>query len=392
MKPSTQVLHSDTAFATDSAITPPIHYSATFVAEDAHDFADMASQPQHARYYTRYGNPLHERVAHLVAKLEGAEAGLCFASGMGGITAALLSQLKAGDHVVAQANHYMATSKLFDQWLPRFGINATLVDQTDVKAFAQAIRPNTRLIHIETPANPTMALTDIAAVCNMAKTKGVLVSCDNTFASPLNQQPLALGADIVMHSATKYLGGHHDLTAGVVVASARLCQQIWDSAILLGATLSPMDAWLLLRSLRSYPTRLKQLNKNALAVAQFLEQHPLVEKVFYPGLPSHPQHELAKQQMSGFGAVMAVWVKGGSAQAAQVIAGLKLFRHAVSLGGVDSLAVHAATMWAGTMNDDQMRQANIEPNALRLSIGLEYADDLCADLDQALTAVTQSAI
>ena len=383
----TQLLHADAIFSTDSAVSPPITYSTTFKAKDASEFAEMASEPQHSRYYTRYGNPLHERVAHIVAQLEGAESGLCFASGMGGIAASILSQLKAGDHVVAQANHYMATSKLVSELLPQFGVESTFVDQTDLSAFSRAIRPNTRLIHLETPANPTMALTDIAAVCSLAKSldQGIVVSCDNTFASPVNQQPLALGVDIVMHSATKWLGGHHDVTAGVVVSSKERCKKIWNTAITLGSTLSPMDAWLLLRGMRTLGVRVRQQNASAMQVAQHLENHPGIEKVFYPGLPSHSQHALAKQQMRGFGGVIAVWVKGGYPQTANFVANLKLFAHAVSLGGVESLAVHAAAMWAGTMNDEQMRQANVQPNAVRLSIGLEDSSDLCADLDQALT-------
>jgi methionine-gamma-lyase len=383
----TQLLHADAIFSTDSAVSPPITYSTTFKAKDASEFAEMASEPQHSRYYTRYGNPLHERVAHIVAQLEGAESGLCFASGMGGIAASILSQLKAGDHVVAQANHYMATSKLVSELLPQFGVESTFVDQTDLSAFSRAIRPNTRLIHLETPANPTMALTDIAAVCSLSKSldQGIVVSCDNTFASPVNQQPLALGVDIVMHSATKWLGGHHDVTAGVVVSSKERCKKIWNTAITLGSTLSPMDAWLLLRGMRTLGVRVRQQNASAMQVAQHLENHPGIEKVFYPGLPSHPQHALAKQQMRGFGGVIAVWVKGGYPQTANFVANLKLFAHAVSLGGVESLAVHAAAMWAGTMNDEQMRQANVQPNAVRLSIGLEDSADLCADLDQALT-------
>jgi methionine-gamma-lyase len=380
----TEMLHADMEFSTDSAITPSIPFAATFVARDAGEFAEMASVPQHSRYYTRYGNPLHERIGHLVARLEGAEGGLCFSSGMGGIAASILSQVKAGDHVVAQNSHYMATSKIMTELLPRFGVQTTLVDQTDVGAFAAAMQPNTRLVHLETPANPTMALTDLAAVCAMAKATKALVSCDNTFASPINQKPMSFGVDIVMHSATKYLSGHHDLTAGVVVASKALCEEIWRTAIILGATQSPFDAWLLLRSLRTLPVRMRQHNATALRVASFLEEHPNVERVFYPGLPSHPQFDLARRQMSGFGGVMAVWVKGDYARTAEVVSRLKLFQHAVSLGGVESLAVHAAAMWAGTMNDEQMQQAQIQSNAVRLSIGLEAAEDLQEDLSQAL--------
>ena len=382
----TFLLHGDDLLHDDASVAPPIHYSATFLAKDAAEFAQMASTDKHPRYYTRYGNPLHERVATLVAGLEHAEAGLCFSSGMGGISAAFLAYLRAGDHVVAQKNHYMATSKLLTELLPRYGVETTLVDQTDIVAFEEALRPNTRLIHVETPANPTMAITDLESVSALAKSRGILSSCDNTFASPINQNPRDFGIDIVMHSATKYMGGHHDLTAGVVVASEPLIDELWHSAIALGATLSPMDAWLLLRGLRTLSLRVKRQNENALKLAQFLEGNGQIAEVRYPGLRSHPQHELAKRQMlGGFGCVMAICVKGGYAEAAKVISKLKIPAHAVSLGGVESLVVHAAAMWAGSMNDEQMLAAAIEPNLIRLSVGIENVEDLIEDFSQALS-------
>jgi cystathionine beta-lyase/cystathionine gamma-synthase len=380
----TFLIHGDADLASDSSLSAPIHYSATFAARDAAEFAQIASTAQHPRYYTRYGNPLHARVAELIAGLEHAEAGLCFASGMGGIAASLLAFLKAGDHVVAQKNHYMGTSKLLTELLPRFGVSVTLVDQTDVAAFAAALRPETRLIHLESPANPTLALTDLAAVAALAQEHGILTSCDNTFASPINQNPRDFGIDLVMHSATKYMGGHHDLTAGVVLGTQAHIDTLWETAIALGATLSPMDAWLLLRGLRTLSLRVERQNANALKLAQFLEAHPRIAQVRYPGLASHPQHALARRQMRGFGGVIAVCIAGGYAEAAAVIARLRLPTQAVSLGGVESLVVHAAAMWAGSMNDEQMLAASIEPNLLRVSVGIEHVDDLIADFAQAL--------
>jgi cystathionine beta-lyase/cystathionine gamma-synthase len=381
----TFLLHGDEFLHTDASVTPPIPYAATFLAADAESFAGMANTERHPQYYTRYGNPLHERVAALIAELEHAESGLCFSSGMGGIAASFLALLKAGDHVVAQKNHYMATSKLLTELLPRYGVETTLVDQSDAGAFEAALRPNTRLIHVETPANPTLALTDLAAIAGLAQPRGILTSCDNTFASPINQTPRDFGIDLVMHSATKYMGGHHDITAGVVVGSKLLVDQIWHTAITLGATLSPMDAWLLLRGLRTLVMRVQRQNASALRLAQFLESHPAIGQVRYPGLASHPQHALAKRQMhGGFGGLLAICVKGGYADAARVIERLKVPAHAVSLGGVESLVVHAAAMWAGTMNDEQMRAAAIEPNMIRVSVGIEHVDDLIADFAQAL--------
>jgi len=380
----TWLLHGDTRPTGERTVAPSIPYSATFIADDAANFAAMATTARHPSYYTRYGNPLHDRVADLVAGLEGAESGLCFASGMAAISTVVLSVTRAGDHVVAQNNHYMGTSMLLTEILPRFGVTVTSVDQTDPDAFAAAIRPETTLVHIETPANPTLALTDIAAVADSAHRVGALLTVDNTFASPINQRPISLGADIVMHSATKALGGHHDLTAGVAVTTQARCTEIWRTAVALGATMSPMDAWLLLRGLRTLAVRARQQNDTAIAVARFLHDHSNVTAVHYPGLPSHPQHELARRQMHGFGSLLAVEIDGGYGAAQRFVARLRLFTHAVSLGGVESLAVHAAAMWAGTLDEDQMRAAAIEPSLVRLSIGLEHPDALCDDLRQAL--------
>jgi methionine-gamma-lyase len=375
----------------DSALVPPIVYSATFAARDAAEFAAMASQPRHSRYYTRYGNPLHDQVAAQLVALEGGGAdthdALVTASGMGAISLVLLGALKAGDHVIAQTSHYMGSAKHFSELLPRFGVRSTLVDQTDLSEWEPAFEPATRLVMTETPVNPTCALTDLAGVAAMARAHGATSVCDNTFASPINQQPLAHGIDVVVHSATKYLGGHHDLTAGAVVARRDAIDRLWHTQICLGATLSAMDAWLLLRGIRTLALRVRQHNASALALAQWLEQHPKVERVHYPGLRSHPQHELARSQMKGYGGVMNIAIAGGYEAASRFVHALTLPRQAVSLGGVESLVVHAAAMWRGTMNDEQMRVAGIAPNGVRLSVGIEGADDLKADLAQALECV-----
>jgi len=347
LHPDTEVLHADGDLRADSALVPPIHYSATFVAADAGEFADMAARSRHSRYYTRYGNPLHERVARIIARLEGTETALVTGSGMGAISTTLLALLKAGDHVVAQTRHYMSTAKLCDELLPRYGVDVTFVEQADPAAFEKALQPNTRLIMLESPANPTLVLTDLAAVAALAGPRGILTVADNTFASPLNQRPHALGIDVVVHSATKYLGGHHDLTAGVVCCSEALAETIWATHIT-------------------------------------LESHPAIEQVFYPGLPSHPQHELALRQMSGYGAVIAFAVRGGYDATSRFVSALEVPTQAVSLGGVDSLAVHTAAMWSGTMNEAQMQTAGIPPNFVRFSVGIEHIDDLIADVDRAL--------
>ncbi|MFT3720272.1 trans-sulfuration enzyme family protein [Pseudorhodoferax sp.] len=384
---ATRVLHGDAGLSGDSAVSPPIHYSATFRARDAEQFAEMASTPRHAAYYTRYGNPTHERAAAVLAALEGTETALLTASGMGAISTTVLALVQAGDHVVAQTRHYMSTAKLFDEVLPRFGVAVSVVEQSDLAAIEAAIRPETRLILLETPANPTLVLTDLAAVAALARPRGILTIADNTFASPVNCKPHALGIDIVVHSATKSLGGHHDLMAGAICCTAALAERIWPMHVTLGAVLSPMDAWLLLRGLRTLPVRMERINANALALAGWLERQPQVERVHYPLLESHPQHALARRQMAGGGPVVAFSLKAGYAGTSRFVASLQLATQAVSLGGVETLIVHAAAMWAGTMNEAQMAAAGIAPNFVRLAVGLEHIDDLQRDFAQALAAL-----
>lgn len=383
----TLAIHADGAVSTEKTVAPAIHYSAVFKADDSAEFIEMSSVPQHPRNYTRYGNPVHERVKKLVAELEGTETALVTASGMGAIATTILALVKAGDHVIGQTRHYMSTAKMLDDMLQRFGIEVTLVDQTDAAAFERAIRPNTKLIVLETPVNPLLMLTDIEAVTRVARTRGILTMADNTFSSPINQRPHALGVDIVVHSATKYLGGHHDMTGGVICCSKALAEDIWHTHITLGSVLSPMDAWLLLRGLRTLPMRIERINANALALASFLEQQPQIERVYYPGLESHPQHELARRQMKGFGGVVAFGVKGGYAEAERLVSALKVPHNAGNLGGVDSLVIHTAAMWAGTMSAAQMAAADIPVNFIRYSVGIEHIDDLKADLLQALATL-----
>ncbi|MBD8070815.1 trans-sulfuration enzyme family protein [Bacillus sp. PS06] len=387
-KKDTMVLHADHEWGVkDGTVAPAIYYTSTFPANDAAEFADMASRPLHPQYYTRYGNPVHERVKAIMAELEGTETALVTGSGMGAIATTLLSLVSAGDHVIAQTRHYMSTTKIMDDMLPRFGVEVTIVEQTDLAAFEQAIKPNTKLIMLETPANPTLVLTDLEAVATLAKSHGIVLVADNTFASPLNQRPHDLGVDVVVHSATKYLGGHSDITAGVICTSHELAERIWDTHTSIGSVLSPMDAWLLLRGLRTLPVRIERINSNALALAEFLENQPEIEQVFYPGLVSHPQHELALKQMKGFGAVIAFAIKGDYAATQRFVSALNLSINAVSLGGVESLVIHTAAMWEGALNEEQMKTAGIPANFVRYSVGLEHIEDLKADVLQALKEI-----
>lgn len=383
----TLAIHADYGVTDDKTVAPSIHYSAVFRADSPEEFIEMSEVPQHPRNYTRYGNPGHERLKAILAEFEETQTALVMGSGMGAISASILTFVKAGDHVIGQTRHYMSTSRILDEMLRNFGVEITLVDQANPQAFIDAIRPNTRMITLETPSNPMLAITDIEAITTVAKAKGILTLADNTLATPFNQRPHRLGVDIVVQSATKYLGGHHDLTAGVVCTSRELAAKIWKTHITLGSVLSPMDAFLLLRGLRTFPMRMKRVNQNGQALAEMLQQHPKVEKVLYPGLSSHPQHELAKRQMHGFGGIVSFMVTGDYAQASRLVSLLKLPVQAPSLGGVDSLVIHAAAMWAGTLTPEQMKVAGIPVNLVRYAIGIEHPDDIIEDMRQALDAL-----
>lgn len=383
----TKCVHAPREFNRTSAISPPIWQTTTFLAESSEHFATLAKSVKPSEYYSRYGNPTHNQVEALMATLEGGEAALVTASGMGAICASVMSLLERGDHVVAQRNLYAGAVALLEDVLPRWGIECTFVDQTNAQCWAEALRPNTKLIYAETPANPLMRLTDLQAVAELGKTRGVTTIVDNTFATPINQRPLEYGIDIVVHSATKYLGGHSDVTAGVIIGSAAFIERAWRLHIVMGAVLSPFDAWLLLRGLRTLGLRVELHNQNALMLARFLESHPKIERVNHPGLESHPQHKLALQQMSGFTGVMSVELRGGYQTAERFIASLKLGSYAASLGGVETLVVHPAAMWGDTLTPAQRKAMEVGENLVRISVGLENERDLIDDFSQALDQV-----
>lgn len=385
----TRAVHADAGVArsADGPVAPPIVQSSTFAAGSAADFERVALERRGSGFYTRYGNPNHAQVAAVLADLEGAEAAVVFASGMGAITTTALALLKAGDHVVAQRSTYGGTTSLLTGVLPRFGVTSTQVDQTDVGAFAAALRPQTRLVLVETPSNPLLEVTDLRAVAALARRVGALTVADNTFASPVNSRPLEHGVDLVWHSATKYLGGHSDLSAGVLAGPAALLDQVWHTGTVTGAVLGPFDAWLLLRGLRTLPLRVRQHNANGLALATALHDHPAVAAVHYPGLPSHPQHALAATQMSGYGGVLSLELAGGHDAAERFIAGLRLARRAPSLGSVETLVVDAATMWSAILPPDEIAAAGIRPALVRIAAGIEDTHDLVTDTLHSLDAL-----
>ncbi len=356
-------------------VTPPIYQTSTFAFADAESMARASATPGYERFYTRYGNPNHAQVERVVASIEGGEAAMVSASGMGAISATVLALTQAGGHVVAQSAIYDGTRKLMSNVLSRFGVDATFVDQTDPQAFAEAMRENTALVLLETPSNPLLGVTDLRAVGTIAHERGALVAVDNTIATPVNQNPLAFGADVVLHSATKYLGGHSDLLAGVAVASRALIDRIWQTHHIVGATLGPFEAWLLLRGLRTLDMRVQRHNANASALAAYLRDHPRVTRVYYPGLENHPCHDVARAQMRGYGGLLSFEIDGSFEDARRVIDRLQLVHSAVSLGGVESLIAQPGAMWSGHGKGSSL---------LRLSVGLEAIGDLIADFERAL--------
>ena len=333
------------------------------------------------------GNPTQNALESALCELEGGESALAFASGMAAISTGLFTLIKAGDHIIAPESLYATTSALLTQMLEPFGVAVTYVDATDSENYRNAIRPETRILYLESPANPTLKLVDIAAVVKIAKQNNLLTVMDNTFATPFNQRPLDYGIDVVVHSATKYLGGHGDLVAGAMIGSEEIIKKArWHTNKILGGVISPNTAWLVLRGIKTLALRMERHNENGLAVAQFLARHPKVQAVHYPGLSTHSQYELAKRQMNGFGGMIAFDV-GGVEQGRRLVNNVKLCSLAVSLGDVATLIQHSATMTHASVSRERRLEVGITDGLLRLSVGIERAQDIIDDLAQALNCV-----
>lgn len=382
--PQTRLIHAGTPHNPSMAVSSPIYQTATFRFERPEEIAQAMQAQAHPQFYGRYATPNTAQVEATVADLEGGEGAVATASGMAAVSLVLLTFLRSGDHLVAQKSLYPTTNHLLNELLPQIGIHCTQVDQTDLPAFAAAIRPNSRMIYVETPANPVMALTDLAGIAQLAQTHSLLTVADNTFATPYNQQPLKLGIDLVLHSATKYLAGHSDVVAGIITGRSELVSKLWRHHIMLGGVLHPMEAWLLERGLKTFQLRMEQHNRNGQVVSEFLAGHPAVREVYYPGLPNHPQHWLAKQQMRGFGGMLAFDLFGGREAGYRLLQKVKLIALAVSLGGVHSLITHPASTISSVQTAEQMIASGVQPGLVRLSVGLEDVRDIIADLEQAL--------
>jgi cystathionine gamma-synthase len=351
------------------SVMSPIHVTTTFERDEAGNIGGKGY------IYTRWDNPNRRGLEIKLALLEGGEEAFAFPSGMAAAMALTQTVLEPESHIVIPDDCYHGIAHLVKSMLPKWKISYTEVDMTDTAALEKAIQKNTRLVIVETPSNPMLKITDIASVCKIAKARGVLVGCDNTWTTPLIQKPLELGADLVFHSSTKFFGGHSDVLGGCIIIKKKneLAEKIREYQTIGGAVPSPFDCWLLNRSLSTLSLRLERQIKNAAAIAIFLKTRPEVEQVYYPGLPDHPNHEIAKLQMNGqFGSMISIGVKGGEKQALQFAGGMKIFKHATSLGGVESLIEHRRSAEGNSPRSPA--------NLLRLSIGIEYIDDLIADL------------
>ncbi len=369
------------------AHSPPIYQTSTFAFKDADHGARLFKQEEKGYIYTRLGNPTIDLLESKIALLESAEAGLVFSSGLAAIFNTVIMLVKSGEHVVSDDTIYGGTFALFKKVLPRLGINVTFVNTADSNKLASSIQNNTRLIFTETPANPTLKIVDISECSDIAKSKNVRLCVDNTFATPYLQRPIELGADIVVHSMTKYLGGHGDIIGGVVVGKSDFIHTLWENAKEIGASIAPFNAWLVLRGLKTLAVRMNKHSENALTIAEYLSKHNKIEHVYYPGLPSHPGHEVAKKQMSKFGGMLGFDVKGGKDAGKVVMNSVKLCILAVSLGDVDTLIEHPASMTHSSYSDEELLECGIKPGFVRISVGIENANDLIEDLDQALAKI-----
>jgi cystathionine gamma-lyase len=377
---STRAIHAgQDPDPTTGAIMTPVYMTSTYV---------QSSPGVHKGWeYSRTHNPTRKAYENCIASLEGGAFGFAFASGCAATTT-ILHMLKAGDHVIACDDMYGGTFRLFDKVIKHNGIEFSFVDLTKNENFSKAIKPNTKLVWLETPTNPTLKLVDIKKISEMAKAKNILSVVDNTFMSPYFQRPLSLGADMVVHSATKYIGGHSDVVGGVVVVNQKeLAEKLAFLSNSMGGIQGPMDSFLCLRSLKTLPIRMRAHETNAKVIAEFLENHPKVEKVLYPGLKSHPQHQLAKEQMTGFGGMITFYIKGGLPAARTFLENVKVFALAESLGGVESLIEHPAIMTHASVPPENRKALGIDDSLIRLSVGIEDIEDLLNDLKSAFDKV-----
>lgn len=365
-------------------LTSPIYQTSTFEVTDNEE--QVRATPTD-RFYTRYGNPTHTVVENAIAELEGTEAALLFSSGMAAITTSILALVKTGDHIVAQRDIYGGVTKFLSQWLPKMGVETTFVDTNDLEQHERAIRPNTRIVHVESPTNPMVRVVDLEKIAALARKHKLISTIDSTFATPINCRPAEWGIDLVLHSGTKYFGGHADLICGIATGRRDLIDQIHHLRTTLGCCMDPHAAFLLLRGIKTLAVRVERQNQSALRIAEFLSKHPKVARVHYPMLKGHPQYELAKKQMAGAGGVLSFEVEGTGADARRVTEALNLFTLAPSLGGVESLVSIPVLTSHAMIDPAQRKKMGVTEQMVRLSVGIENVDDLIADLEKGLAVL-----
>ncbi len=385
----TKVIHSgqepDPVYG---GVSVPIYQSSTFAFQSVEQGAARFAGLEKGYIYTRIANPTIKALEDRVASLENGYGGIATSSGMAAISTIIFGLLEKGSHLISTASVYGSTRVMIENLLPRFGISADFTDTSNLDNIRKLIRPTTKILFIETPANPTLVLTDIAACATLAQEENLTLVVDNTFASPILQNPLDLGADIVVHSVTKFLNGHSDVVGGIIIPrDEETYQKMHKTMTLLGGNMDPHQAWLVLRGIQTLAIRVQKSQENALKLAQFLSSHPKVAWVNYPGLPSHPQHELAQRQMRGFGAMICFGLKGGYEAGKKMINSVRVATLAVSLGGVESLIQHPASMTHAGVSQEEKEQAGITEDLIRLSVGCEGYEDLRSDLEQALEKV-----
>lgn len=367
------------------SVSPPIYTSSTFVFPNAEEGAKRFAGQSEGMIYSRFTNPTVDALQKRLAALEGGEMAMATSSGMSAILLTLLHFLKSGDSLIAHNVIYGGTYELMSRILPRYGITCKMIDCTETDAIEAAIDDTTKLIFFETPTNPLLEVVDIPHIVEVAKRRKLISVIDNTFAPPPQQMPLEMGIDVVIHSLTKYLGGHSDITGGAVIGPKSLLHDMFTkSYIFFGPTMSPFTAYLVLRGITTLDVRLQRHNESAQQIAEYLEGHPSISAVHYPGLKSHPQHELAKKQMNGFGAVISFELKGGYEAAKKLANSIQIFSLAVSLGGVESLIEHPASITHSELTEEELRESGIEPSLVRISVGLEDVNDLKEALTKAL--------
>jgi cystathionine beta-lyase/cystathionine gamma-synthase len=382
----TEVVHGGTSLSKKNGpLSTPIYQTSTFEVTDMQEQVRVTPTDS---FYTRYGNPTHTVVENAIAELEGTDAALLFSSGMAAITTSILSLVKAGDHIVAQRDIYGGVIKFLSQWLPKLGIETTFVDTNDVEQHERAIRPNTKILHIESPTNPTVRVVDLEKIAALAHKHGLTSTIDSTFATPINCRPAEWGIDLVLHSGTKYFGGHSDLICGIATGRRDLIEQIHHTRTTLGGCMDPHAAFLLLRGIKTLAVRVERQNENALHIAEFLTQQPKVTRVHYPMLKQHPDYAIAKKQMAGAGCVVSFEVEGSGTDACAVAEGLSLFKLAPSLGGVDSLVTIPVLTSHAMIAPELREKMGVTEQMIRLSVGIEHIDDLIADLEKGLSVLT----